>query len=99
MTHLIVSMLFIVTAYCDDSCGKSPGHPAYAVMANGERTHWGAIACPPEMPFGTRVWLGGEWFTCKDRGGGIEGNRIDVWFPACEGAMEFGVKETVGGVR
>ena len=38
------------------------------------------LACPPEFPFGTRIYI--EDFgiaTCKDRGGMIKGGRLDLW--------------------
>lgn len=38
-------------------------------------------ACPKNYPFGTIIAIDGykEKITCVDRGGAIEGNRIDVW--------------------
>lgn len=29
------------------------------------------IACPPELPFGTKILLDNNEFTCRDRGGAI----------------------------
>lgn len=45
-------------------------------MANGEdwRTYWGlnnTIACPSELPFGTKIMLEDKIYTCRDRGGMI----------------------------
>lgn len=47
-----------------------------AHMANGEP--WqdyfeenNTIACPFELPFGTRINFGGDSYTCRDRGGAI----------------------------
>ncbi len=94
----LITAFFIVTAYCDSSCDKAPEHPAYGIMANGEETHQGAIACPSWMPLGTRVYLKGVGgVTCKDRGGGMK-NGIDLWFPTCEEAMEWGRREIRGAV-
>lgn len=37
-------------------------------------------ACPPELPFGTRLQIEGIGIvTCHDRGGAIKKKRIDVW--------------------
>lgn len=37
-------------------------------------------ACPPDMPFGTRLHIEGIGeLTCVDRGGAIKDKRIDVW--------------------
>jgi len=85
----------LITGYCDASCGKVANDPAYGIMANGERTHLGVIACPPEWPFGTRIKVVGlpGWYTCKDRGGAIHENRLDIWFRTCEEAIIWGSVE------
>lgn len=36
-------------------------------------------ACPPEMPFGTKLDIEGMTITCVDRGSAIKGDRIDIW--------------------
>lgn len=58
--------------------------------ASGTVPHRGrTIAAPPEIPFGTKVfiddpyfasWEGGGWFTVEDRGGAVKGNVLDVYF-------------------
>ena len=84
----------IATGYCNASCDKPPTHPAYGITASGTRTHEGTIACPPEWDFGTKVFIPGEGrFVCEDRGGAIKGNRIDIYFPTCDEALEWGVQE------
>jgi hypothetical protein len=45
-------------------------------MANGEpwQNYWGlnnTIACPFELPFGTKIMLDNQIYTCRDRGGAI----------------------------
>lgn len=45
-------------------------------MANGEswKLYYGnnnTIACPIELPFGTRIMLDENIYTCRDRGGAI----------------------------
>lgn len=99
MIRMIAIATFLVTAYCDASCSKKANDPAYGIMASRRETYWGAVACPPEMPFGTKVCLfGAGCFICEDRGGAIKGNRLDVWLPTCEEAMEWGVQEIMGVV-
>lgn len=99
MLNLFVLTL-IISGYCNSSCGKLPTHPAYAITASGTRTHLGAIACPPEWPFGTKVYIPGEaWFVCEDRGSAIKGNRIDIWFPTCDEAIEWGMRERIAIVQ
>lgn len=58
-------------------------------MANGERVHYGAIACPYNIPFGSKIVLeNGKEFICKDRGNpdyikhrndGVY--RVDIYIP------------------
>lgn len=45
-----------------------------------EATPFTVAACPPEMPFGTKLEIEGIGVvTCHDRGGAIKEKRIDVW--------------------
>lgn len=38
------------------------------------------LACPPSLPFGTRIWIdNGDEAVCHDRGGAIKNNKIDLW--------------------
>lgn len=92
----ILLLLVLITGYCDDSCGKSIDHPAYGIMANGEQTYYGAIACPPEWEFGTIVIVPELGvFRCADRGH-LQDNHIDIWHQTCKKAMDWGVrKQTV----
>lgn len=89
--------VFIVTAYTAnaESTGKSPGHPAYGITASGKRVEDGVtIACPPELPFGTRVEIEGVGERiCTDRGGAIKGKRIDLYIARLDDALEFGRQE------
>lgn len=43
-------------------------------------TPYTTVACPPELPFGTRLGIKeiGR-VTCVDRGGAIKGRRLDLW--------------------
>jgi len=83
-----------VTAYTayEESTGKTPDHPAFGITASGRRVQAGVTAaCPPDMPFGT--WLDIEGVgkrRCDDRGGAIKGNRIDIYMPSVDAAIEFG---------
>jgi len=43
-------------------------------MSNGERwQEWvdRAIACPQDIPFETKIWIGKQMWICKDHGGAI----------------------------
>lgn len=89
---LLVLMLALLVV------GQSYAYPIYAEvsaysdsgrMANGEWTHYGAIASD-DLPFGTKVEINGEIFVVKDRFGGGYTNAIDIYMPSYEDAIEFG---------
>lgn len=87
-----------LTAYTAgfESTGKRPGHPLYGVTASGRKVKTNTtIACPPEMDFGTKVYIPyfDNMYTCFDRGGAIKGKRIDVYMPKLKDALRFGRKE------
>lgn len=88
---------YVVTAYTaePESTGKSRDHPAYGITASGERVREGrTAACPPELPFGTRVHIEGVGErACVDRGGAIEGNRLDIFISDYDRAVQFGRQE------
>ncbi|WP_226568169.1 3D domain-containing protein [Bacillus stratosphericus] len=89
-----VAQTYEVTAYTNgaESTGKSPGHPDYGVTASGARTKTGhTIACPPSMPFGTRLNIEGIGVrTCEDRGGAITEGHIDLYVADVAEAQSFG---------
>ncbi|WP_413541957.1 3D domain-containing protein [Brevibacillus sp. WF146] len=80
--------LYEVTAYSvsDDFT------PAHGITASGERVREGVTAaCPPELPFGTRVHIEGVGErVCQDRGGAIKGRRVDVYIADRSEALRFG---------
>jgi 3D (Asp-Asp-Asp) domain-containing protein len=88
--------IYEVTAYTayEESTGKSPGHPAFGITASGKRVQAGkTAACPPSMPFGTRIEIEGVGErVCYDRGAAITEGRIDVYMPELNDALEFGRK-------
>lgn len=92
-----------VTAYTagPESTGKTPGHPAYGITASGARVREGVTAaCPPELPFGTRVHIEGVGErVCLDRGGAIKGRRLDVYIADRSEALRFGRKKALVIVR
>lgn len=77
----IKKALFEVTMYTNDEGAYSKNSPYFGTMANGEKTHIGAVAGPKALPFGTKImfenlpkgWesLGKGYFVVKDRGGAI----------------------------
>lgn len=62
----------------------------------GTRVHWGTVAVHPSViPLGCRMSISafpGTVFIAEDRGGGINGYRIDIWFPTRQEALNWGVR-------
>lgn len=70
---------FKITAYC----------PCYSCSEGwGRQTSTGAIARarhtiavdPRVIPYGTKIMINGVVYTAEDRGGGVKGNHIDMFF-------------------
>ncbi len=88
------------TAYTSsfEETGKSPGDPQYGITATGIKARKGVIAVDPRViPLGTRVYveLPGKtpdygYAVAADVGGGIKGNRVDLYYESKADAMQFG---------
>lgn len=87
---------FCLTAYCPcmKCCGKTDGITATGTTATEGRT----IAVDPAViPYGSAVTLYYEdgtvhTYTAEDCGGGIKGNRLDIYFDDHQAARDFGVQ-------
>lgn len=81
---------FTITAYC--GCSKCSG--GHNKTASGTTPTQGrTIAADTSiLPFGTQVVIGGIVYTVEDRGSGINGNHIDIFFATHEDALAFGSK-------
>ena len=79
-----------ITAYCAcvQCCEKSDGITASGKMVQANHT----IAAPKEFKFGTKMIVGGQLYVVEDRGGGIHGNRIDIYFNTHQEGNDFGVR-------
>ena len=81
-----------LTAYCNCSkcCGQWAGGPtATGTMPKQGRT----IAVDPKViPYGSKVIINGHTYIAEDCGGGIKGNRIDVYMDSHSAALQFGVQ-------
>ena len=82
--------IFKVTAYCACSkcCGKQTGITASGTRATAGRT----IAASGQYAFGTKLLINGNVYTVEDRGGAIQGNRIDIYMNTHAEALRWGVK-------
>ena len=80
-----------VSAYCP--CSKCCGKWADGITASGHVIQPGDkfIAAPTDYPFGTVIDVPGYGrVRVQDRGGSITGNRLDVFFPTQQAALEWG---------
>jgi 3D (Asp-Asp-Asp) domain-containing protein len=89
---------YTVTAYCgcEECCGK------WALQREGGTVTGAAgvelvagysIAADKTFPFGTRLYIDGKEYEVQDRGGAINGNRIDVYFTTHAEALAFDMGE------
>lgn len=82
---------FTATAYCPCSscCGKTTGITASGVKAQAGVT----VAMPSKYAFGTQIQIKGMGtYIVQDRGGAIQGNKIDIFFNTHQEALNFGRK-------
>jgi len=81
---------YVCTAYCPCviCCEKTNGITASGELAVPNHT----IATDSRFSFGTQLIIGNQIYTVEDRGGAIEGNRIDVFFNTHQEALVFGVQ-------
>lgn len=83
---------FRVTAYCP--CAKCCGEWADGITYTlTEATPGRTVAVDPDViPLGSTVYIDGSPYVAEDIGGAIQGNRIDVFFPDHQTALQFGVQ-------
>lgn len=85
---VIRSMNAEITCYTAsaDECGNDLG-----ITASGESVRDGIVAADSSIPFGTILYIEGVGeVVVKDRGGAIEGNRIDLYVETKDEAFNFG---------
>lgn len=84
---------YTLTYYCPcyQCCGKTNGITAWGTVATAGRT----IAAPKSLAFGTKLSINEHIYTVEDRGGAINGNRIDVYVNSHSEALKLGVKKNV----
>ena len=86
---------FIVTAYCP--CKKCCGPRACGITASDKPVSANAglfVAADRNISFGTKIkvpgYADGKAVPVLDRGGAIKGNRLDVYFPTHQAALNWG---------
>ena len=82
--------VFKITAYCPCAkcCGKTNGRTASGTQATAGRT----VAASSQFAFGTKLNIGGHIYTVEDRGGAIQGNKIDIFVNSHAEALQWGVR-------
>ena len=92
--------IFEITAYCsgerNQNCkctGKYPGDKGYGITKSGKVAKWGTVATDPKVILlGTKLKIEGfdTVFVSEDIGSAIKKNKIDIWFPTHQDALNFG---------
>lgn len=87
---VINGQTYKITAYCSCSkcCGKTTGRTASGTKATAGRT----VAASSKFAFGTKLNIGGHIYTVEDRGGAINGNKIDIFVNTHAEALQWGVR-------
>ncbi len=87
----IRTLTMVATAYCGCSqcCGKSDCITASGTRATEGRTIAADLSV---FPFGTKLRINGNTYIVEDCGGGINGNRLDIYFEQHSAALRFGVQ-------
>ncbi len=82
--------IYKITAYCPCAkcCGKATGRTAMGTKATAGRT----IAASGKFAFGTKLNINGHTYTVEDRGGAIQGNKIDIFVNSHAEALAWGVR-------
>ena len=82
---------YAITAYCP--CETCCGQWADGVTADGSTAVEGVtIAASSEFEFGTVLRIDGHEYIVQDRGGAIQGNKLDIYFNNHSDALEWGVQ-------
>jgi 3D (Asp-Asp-Asp) domain-containing protein len=95
------TLVMEVTAYCP--CKKCCGKNARGITASGLKiSHNDGLFVAADaavFPFHTKLlipgYAGGKTVPVLDRGGAIKGNKLDVFFPTHEAALEWGRRNVV----
>ena len=82
--------IYKITAYCPCAkcCGKATGRTAMGTKATAGRT----IAASGKFAFGTKLNINGHTYTVEDRGGAIQGNKIDIFVNSHAEALAWGIR-------
>lgn len=81
--------LFRTTGYCPCyQCSEGWGRKT-STGATAHANHTIAVD-PRVIPYGTRIMINGVVYTAEDRGGGVKGNHIDIFFDSHSQTLNHG---------
>ena len=90
--HTLIPLgAFKTTGYCPcHACSEGWGrHTCTGAIAAAGHT----VAVDPRViPFGSKVMIGGVIYTAEDRGGGVKGNHIDIFFNTHGETLQHGTR-------
>lgn len=81
---------FQATAYCPcKSCTWGSGVTCTGVRPQANHT---ISVDTSKIPLGTKLLINGIVYTAEDRGGGVKGNHVDIFFNSHQEALRYGRK-------
>lgn len=80
-----------ITAYCPCR-GCSGGYGRSTAIGKRARSKHTIAVDPKVFPYGTRIRIDNRVYTAEDRGGGVKGKHIDVFFDRHAQVRRFGTK-------
>src|SRR5512139_3188206 len=88
---IIAALISIVTAYCP--CKICCNH-THGITKSGHHVEEDITAACGNQLYGKVIWIEtvGVRF-CEDKGSRVQGNRVDLYFPYHQRAIEFGKKK------
>lgn len=83
--------IFKISGYCN--CSICSGGNTYTYSGTVPQANHTISADLDRFPLGTKLYIDGVVYTVEDMGGGVLGDRLDIFFDTHEEALDYGVKE------
>lgn len=86
--------IFKLKAYCGENRPHICNDGDSTETATGTTPKAGRTVAvdPSVIPYGTELYINGNYYIAEDCGGSIKGNVIDIYFDTHEEALDFGVQ-------
>ncbi|GHU63947.1 hypothetical protein FACS189418_8180 [Clostridia bacterium] len=82
---------FTATAYCP--CTQCSGKSKLTATGTVPKAKHTISVDPKVVPFGSKLLIDGVVYTAEDRGGGVKGNHVDIFFNTHAEALRYGRKK------